>query len=275
MKHHSPIVVGLLLAAMLAVDAVAIVWLSQDPGFALAAILYDALVSAQLGVVCLWAISSARDSVRASLGTIAAVLAASVPSAYLRWLSFGEACGIYGGFVVMLIAVLWGLKRTKFWQRLTGIPPTVWQFSLAHLLAAMTVVAVLITLMRRSEFVAADSELWRFLTVLTLSDALVVVATTVAWAAPWHWLPRLAVACAVTGFLGALNALGIAKGLMGHELAKYFALDEKAMDLVAYAVIMCIVIFTWLELAPILPHARRAASLPPAGADASSHDRGA
>jgi hypothetical protein len=267
MKQHAPLITGLLLAATLVVDAIAIGWYAETQPVSRAAILYDALISAQLAIVVLWAVFSARSSLSGWVASIAAVIAASIPAVGLGLLSVAEGCGLYGSFVAILAAMLWMIRRSRLWQRLTGAPATTWQFSLMHMLAITTIVAVLITLLRSSPLVSPGTELWQFITLLTVGDALVVATTLLAWANDSHTMARLAAACGAAATLGVIEAMIVDSGLLGAQLA--LSLDRNLIDFMAYTVIMAVVIFVWLELVPLVPHARRAASLPPAGADAS------
>ncbi len=255
MKQQSQILFWLLLAATAAVDVVAITWLLRAGPESRASFLYDALVSSQLALVCLWAVFTARHMFWAWSGTIAAVLIASQATARLIGLSFSEACGIYGSYAAMLAAVLWILKRTAAWRRLTGTNAAAWQYSMGHLLAAMTLIAVLIATLRGSELLTGAADLWKFLTVLTVADVALTVATIVLWASQRPLLLRLARALAVAGAIG------------GFEIFVALLLrQESTVPFMAYTIIMSLVIFVWLELVPIICRDRRVESPPSAGA---------
>lgn len=255
MKQQSHTLFWLLLAATAAVDVVAVTWLLRAGPESRASFLYDALVSSQLALVCLWAVFTARQVLWAWCGTIAAVLMASQVTARLIGLSFSEACGIYGGYAAMLAAVLWILKRTSVWRRLTGANAAAWQYSMGHLLAAMTLIAILVATLRGSELLTGAADLWKFLTVLTVGDVALAVATTILWASQRPLLLRLARACAVAGAIG------------GFEIFVALLLrQESTVPFVAYTIIMSLVIFAWLELVPIIRRDRRAESTSPASA---------
>src|SRR3972149_3188012 len=212
MPQRSPIICWLLLSATLAVDAVAIMWLSIAEEWSFAAYLSAALVSSQLALVSLWGVFAARRALWGWIGAIAAVLAVTQPMVRLAGLWFAGACGIYGGYVAMLAAALWILKRTAYWRRLTGAPPVVWQYSLGHLLAVMTLVAVLIGSLRSSALLVGAPEAWRFFTMLTVGDVLVTLVTTIFWAVDRHGILRLGAAWGAAALIGGIEITAIVTG---------------------------------------------------------------
>jgi hypothetical protein len=254
-KQQSQILFWLLLAATASLDAIAIAWLLEAGPESRASFLYDALVSSQLALVCLWAVFTARQLLWAWCGTIAAVSMASQVTARLIGLSFSESCGIYGGYAAMLAAVLWILKRTTAWRRLTGTNATAWQYSMGHLLAAMTLIAVLVATLQGSELLTGAADLWKFLTALTVGDVALAVATTVLWASQRPLLLRLARACAVAGAIGGFEIF-----------AALLLRQESTVPFIAYTIIMSLVIFAWLELVPIIRRDQRVESASPATA---------
>lgn len=267
MKQHAPLITGLLLAATLVVDAIAVGWYGETQPVSRAAILYDAIISAQLAIVVLWAAFSARSALWGWVASVVAVTVATIPAVALGVLSFAEGCGAYGSFVAILAAMLWMIRRSNLWQRLSGATRTTWQFSLMQMLAITTIVAVLIVSLRHLPPSSLVATSWQLVTLLTLGDTLVVVTTLLAWASDSHTMARLAAASGAAATLGVIEAMIVDSGLLGAQLA--LSLDRNLIDFMAYTVIMAVVIFIWLELVPLVPHARRAASLPPAGADAS------
>jgi hypothetical protein len=257
-KTQSPIIFRLLAAATLAVDSVAFVWLYTMGAVSSISFLYDALVTAQLAVLCAWCVFGARRAIwgwgAASVGVAVAgaAEAAALPAGFV------ELCGFYGVFVVILITVLWVVKRSTLWQRISGIPSQGWQFSMLQLLAAMTVVALLITALRHSEVLVAAPDLWKWVVVLSLADVILVTTTIFAWA--WgtrrksgqaHWLPRLGAALAMALALGAVELFLMRFGVLGQDLADYYQ-SGTISGMLAYLVKLTVVIFIWLELAPIV-----------------------
>jgi hypothetical protein len=256
----------LLVVATLAVNAVAVRWLSLVGELSIAAYFYEALISGQLAIVCLWSMFSARRALWGWIGAVAAVLAAALTTVYATQLSFVEACGVYGGYVTALAAALWVLKRTAFWRRLCGAGRTEWKYSMAILLAVMTLIAVLITSLRNSQLVSSASELWKFFAAMTLGDVILAVATTIIWAwtreRQWlpHWWPRLGVVWGFAGILGVIEHVCAVSGILGVDVATTLHRRAPAAEFVAYTLAMSLVIFVWLELAPIVPVAPRAGS---------------
>jgi hypothetical protein len=257
-KAYSPPLFWLLAAATAAVDAVAFVWLYTMGAVSSVSFLYDALVTAQLAVLCTWCVFGARRAIWAWGAAIVGVAAAGAAEAAALPAGFVESCGFYGIFVVILIAVLWVVKRSTLWQRISGLPSQDWQFSMLQLLAAMTVVALLITALRHSEVLVAAPDLWKWVVVLSLADVILVTTTIFAWA--WgtrrksgqaHWLPRLGVALAVALVLGAFELFLMRLGALGQDLASYYQ-SGTISGMLAYLVKLTVVIFIWLELAPVI-----------------------
>ena len=143
MKTYSPILVSLLLAATVAVDAVVVTKLLDAGQMSRVSFVYDALIIGQLSAISAWAVLGARRAWMGGLAVLAAVGVAGLLLARVAELSIAEACGIYGSFVAILVVALWVIKQTPLWRRLTKSGDGVsWQFSLGHLMLAMTAVAV-------------------------------------------------------------------------------------------------------------------------------------
>ena len=264
MKQHSPTLFWLLLAATIAVDAVAITWMVQAGPTSRAAFLYDALVTGQLAVICLWGAFAARRTWSAWVVTLIAVGVGGMLTARVAELPPAEACGIHGIYVALLAATLWVLKRTPAWRRLKGeANPAVWQYSLGHLLAAMTVVALLIGALRGSVLLTSGDDSWRFVVLLTLGDVVLVTATAFVWLwASWmpFWWPRLGAVFLPALAVGALETALAVAGALGSFFEESPATD--ALSLFAYTLTTSIVIFAYLELVPILDRDQRAVSPP-------------
>jgi len=256
-KTHSPIIFWLLAAATLAVDAVAFVWLTVAGPLSNAAFLFDALLTAQLAVLCTWCVFGKRRTFSAWAAAIFGGAAASWLEGAALNVGHFEWFGLHGAFVALLIAVLWVLKHSPIWERITGAPTRTWQFSVLQLMAAMTVVALLITILRRSELLSATPELWRWIAIMSVSDVVLVTTTILAWA--WgtnrksdqgHWATRLGAALVVALALGGIELYLMKLGILGLDAATK---DQNHIaGMFAYLVIQAFVIFTWLELAPIV-----------------------
>ncbi len=265
------VIFGLLLAATFAVDALVVAWYLEVGPESRMAVLYDALMAGQLAVVCVWAVFAARRPWLAWGVAVAAVGVVGTLTARLVELSFVEACGIHGLYVALLSLTLWMLKYTPSWKRrIENASNGNWQYSLGQLLAAMTVLALVITVLRSSVLLANIGEAWKFLAILTLGDVVLAASTVFVWlCTSWlpHWWPRLGAVCFPAFVVGGLETAIAISGALGTDVA--VIQSRTKFDLIAYTLIVTLVIFIWLELVPLVPHARRAASLPPAGTDAS------
>ena len=256
MTQRSPINAVLLAAATLALDAVAITWLAQASVLSEAPYLYDALVSAQLALVCLWAVFASRYTLVGWLAAIVAVLVVSTASTHISAeMTFAEEFGSNGSYVAALAIALWVLKRTEFWRRLTGAGPVVWQYSITHLLGVMTLVAVLVVSLRHTELL---TEWWKPLVALTVGDVVIAVATTVIWAGKEHAVIRLAAICAAAIVVGLCEAP--AQTIVPTVPPTSFSRFHLWVEMVVYTLIIALVIFAWLELVPIVPISRRTRS---------------
>lgn len=227
---------------------------------------YDSLATSQLAVVCIWARFTYRPSWFAWLGVLVAVVVCAVLGFMFGGLGRGESFGIYGIFAALMAFALWVAGGTSGLQQLARLGKNAWQFSLTQLLAAMTVIALLVTLLRTSDLLFGSIPLWQVLAVLTVSDALVVLATLLVWMRPWHWLQRFAAALAMAIAIGFMQTIATNMGLLGSTLVSSFQ-NDLPPDLVG-RIILASVIFAWLEIGGIVPVDRRAEATPPAG-DAS------
>ena len=265
MKQQSQIILWLLLAATAAVDAVAIQWLRESGTMSQAVFLYDAMVTAQLSIVCIWCVLGTDRTWAAWIAAIAAVSGVSIVNARILELSLAEAAGIYGSYFVLLGVVLWALKRTRFWRQLVGTEGSAtWQYSLSHLLIAMTVLALLIGALRGSSLLLDSADSWKSFVVLTIGDVLLATSTLVVWLwTSWRpqWWPRLAAVLVPAMAIGALEALLAFSGALGEDYANVQAYSPFGM--VAYTLIASGTIFIYLELAPLILRTRPATSLPP------------
>lgn len=269
MNSQSKTVVGLLLAATFAVDLVVANWLAELGPLSRIAYVYEALITAQLAVVTIWAVLGFGPAPAKWIAVAAVVGISGLATARLEELTRVESVGIYASFVILLALTLWTLKQTYFWQRLSGMPvENLWQFSLTHLLIVMTAVALLIGAMRHS-FVFTVIDLWKSYTLLTIGDVLLATSTIIAWrwacSAPARfpfWLPRFGVVSVIAFAVGIAETMLALSGTLGQTFAT--DLGRAKFDLVAYAYVSAFVIFIYLELTPIVHRHQPATSVPPA-----------
>lgn len=255
MKSHSKILFWLLVAATLAVDAVAIAWLVEDGPMSRAAYLFDALVTGQLAVVCIWGVFAARRMWSSLLAIGIAVMTSTALEVWAAWMSARESFGGYASLAAALVAALWILKQTPLWRKLAPRSPSGWQFSVGQVLVVMTLVALLLASLRKSELVS-DPDQWKFLAAVVICNVLLVLACVLssAWMRTW-WL-RLAFDCAVAILLGVCLTFAASAGWLGQLMTLHF--NQEVIPNTAYMVVISLVLFAWLELAPILPNLRRA-----------------
>jgi hypothetical protein len=259
MIQRSPINVVLLAVATLALNAVAITWLARASARSEAAYLYEGLATAQLALVCLWAVFAARHAWSGWLVTIVAVVVvAAVTSHILTESTFAEELGSDGSEIALLAMALWVLKRTEFWQRRTGSDPVVWQYSITFLLGIMTLVAVLVVSLRHTQLLV---DWWQPLAALIVGDVVVAVATTVLWAGKEHIVTRLAATCAAAIVVGLCEAPAQVQTTVPAPPTG-FSRFQLWVEMAAYSLIVALVMFIWLELVPIVPISRPAESAP-------------
>lgn len=247
MKECSPITFWLLLAATIAIDAVVFSQIGEDAPAALAPMLvyfvvaFDALLVGQLCVVCIWATLGTQRVVWLPI-----LIAPFVPTYFRTMLSglgnhFSDSYWIYfplyGLATAALVMALWILRGTSFWRRRTGVAHT-YQYSLAHLLVVMTVVAILAATMRANP-TFGDAK-W-LNGAFTGCIVLLAVCAVLIWSQPWHWLRRLAATLGVALLLGTAIWLLASFG------------PPSLLVFSAYFLIQATVLNAWLGLTPILP----------------------
>jgi hypothetical protein len=267
MKSPPGILFWLLVAATAAVDVVAIAWLVEGGPSSQAVFLYDGLVTGQLSVVCIWSVLGSKHMWTAWAAALMALGAAVALNVRVVELSLAEACGIYGTFVALLVLSLWTLEHLKFWRQIAGsVPGAAWQYSTFHLLAAMTIVALLIVALRGSSLLMTSEVSWQSFAMLTIGDVVLAVATLVVWQwSTWQtlWWPRLAAVCVPALAIGALEISLALSGALGdyYEAVQVYS----PFGMVAYTLVVSIVIFAYLELAPIVDRPRVSPAPPDAG----------
>lgn len=195
------------------------------------------------------------------LSVLVAVLVCTAVDLWGAWFSAGESFGMSAMVAIAFMVALWILKRSRFWKRIADHQIAVWQFSVAQILIAMTVCALLITALRRSELVQ-DVELWKFLVAHTMCDVAVVLITTVLWAKLQPWPIRLAAVLAGALIAGALLTTVEATGIAGAYVGDSF---KDLVPNTAYTILISLIVLIWLELAPIVPIRRRTMSISSAG----------
>ncbi len=254
MPQRSPVIVWLLFAATLCVDAVA--WTAaKSPHGPYWELIYDALAAGQLGVVCIWSILRPRANVATRVAPWIAVIIASVAATY-----FGETRNVwqivpyYGLHVALLLMALWLLVRTRYWEHRTGSARE-WKYSVAQLLIVMTVVGLLGATLRGNEIFedAAAAALFIF------GSVAVAVASLVSWTAARHILIRLA------GALGVALAVGLVVWLVVSIVfaAAYGPREIPPLFTVtifsSHYLIQAVVLSTWIALGQVLPLSAEAA----------------
>jgi hypothetical protein len=259
-KPHSQILFWLLVAATLAVDAVALAWLVQAGPMTRAAYLFDALVSGQLAVVCIWAVFAARRMWLSLLAIAVAVIVSTALDVWAAWMNAQESFGIYAALAAAIVTALWILKQTPFWRRTVKPAQFGWQFSIGQVLVVMTIVALLLASLRNTELVAGASE-WKYLAAVATCDVLIVLVCVLSSILLRDWWVRLAAACAAAIVLGVAITFTATTGWLGELMIVEF--NQEVVTHIVYLLVIAMVIFAWLELAPILP-VRRADAAPPA-----------
>jgi hypothetical protein len=252
MSQRSPAIFWLLLAATIAVNAVVF---SRVPSVTFPAPFYleiacDALIVSQLNLVCIWSVLSSKRIrwLPALLAPVAAAFVASIFSVVpINFVDeFKLSLAEYGLEAAVLVVALWIFRGTHFWRRRTGAEHE-WKYSVAQLLVAMTVVAVLIMAMRDGPFFGDTT----FLNIaFTSSMAILAIWSVFVWSTSLHWPTRLA---AVLGL--ALVFGGV------FWLAADFPRDISFAFTMHY-LIQAIVLSAWLGLGPMLPLTALSATAP-------------
>jgi hypothetical protein len=247
MPQRSPIIFWLLLSATLAVDVAILVLVAeeQNPTAAYLMVIFHALILSQLSIICIWsAFSTTPNTWRRIAPVLAVVTAALMAGQFTRYpeSNFTTYLGDATLRAVEVLAGLWLLQRTSYWRRRNGTAHT-WQFSVLHVLAAMTITAILITLLRRNEYFGDDR--WTNI-AFACSDVALVMASVILWSFSWTWVLRFASVIGIAIVLGE-GAVAIIYGQVGDVGMSAFNI------LHAYYLIQAIVLSLWLAVGPILP----------------------
>jgi hypothetical protein len=245
-SQRSPVILLLLAAATLALDAVAIYWLRAAPTAFVAGVLCDALCFSQLGLACIFAVFNPGRRVWSVLIVVAALGIAVVATAKLFDDRIWEMIAFLGTYATLLILSLWTVKHTRLWPADGAATRGIWQFSVGQLLALMTVVAVLLVMFRGSELIPGAE----VATDVATSSAL-VVAALVIWVRPWHVLLRLATLLFVAGLLGLADWIHASWSANSDFGSRAGEIPISIAD----SAIQALVIFIWLEVGRIIPRA--------------------
>jgi hypothetical protein len=189
MKQRFAIIAALFIAANLCADLVAWKTLTLGPGQYYSEVAYFALLSAQLSVACMWSAFRVRSKVWATIVPIAAAVAAAFAYGVVYQHRELEFVPYFILQASLLFAGLWLFKRSRFWRRRSG-SKELWQFSVAHLLVLMTIVAVLTLLLRQSGLFGNDT-LGLILVFLGCTVAIALLAVFI-WSLNIHWFLALA-----------------------------------------------------------------------------------
>jgi hypothetical protein len=247
MPQRSPIIFWLLLSATLAVDVVILVLVAeeQNPTAGYLFVTFLALILSQLSIICIWsAFSTAPNTWTRIAPVFAVVTTALMAGQFTRFpeSNFTTYLGEFALRAVAVLAALWFLQRTNYWRRRNDTAHT-WQFSVLHVLATMTITAILITLLRRNEYFGDDR--WTNI-AFACSDLALVMASVILWNFSWNWILRLASVIGIAVLLGE-GAVAIIYGKVGN-------IGMSAFDILhAYYLIQAIVLSLWLGVGPILP----------------------
>jgi hypothetical protein len=249
MPQRSPIIFRLLLAATFAVDVVVLQVARErqlSSGY-LTVVVYALFVS-QLSVVCIWSALRTAPTAVSRTAPICAVAIVSLmaawftpmPSSLNGWTVYANYLGYFGLHALVLLASLWILQRTNYWQRRTRVKRTL-QFSLTHMLIVTTVTAILAALSRNNVFLGGGR-------AANISVAFCCVtlgfASAAVWSLSWNWVLRLAGVIAVAALLGVALVSIFFRPYMGFDVFTVFH---------AYYLIQAVVLSLWLGIGPILP----------------------
>src|SRR5450755_1392180 len=104
--QRSPVILALLAAATLALDAVAIHWILAAPIAVAAGILVDALCFSQLGLACVWAVFQPGRRIWGALVVSVVLLLATVTTVELFDFRVWEMLAFLGTYATLLILSL-------------------------------------------------------------------------------------------------------------------------------------------------------------------------
>jgi len=232
----------LLLAATLLVDAVAVYWLYSDTYRTAADTLLEALSVSQISLLCIWSILGSHRRVLVPLVPFAAAAVVVAAADPLNRLRFADAAAEKGFHVAGIMALLWILKRTPWWQR--DISPAAresWRFSLSQLIVVMTFLGVLVAFLGHTD---EPPGLWRD----TLPPFIYgYVFLAVGAVLVWRWVPN--------AFLRLLLTIAIAFVVAVKPVVE---VREYWLSTLSFYLIQAPFLWMWLELGQIITRPKRA-----------------
>lgn len=250
MPQRSPILVALLFAATLAVNAVVAFWMATQTSGLLLGMLFYALTFAQLNVLAVWAVFSrsrmgwrwvapvAGGLAFAAVWSVVTLLGPNGPPPQISNLAFlMTLSGFFWLHVTAAMGLLWMLKSMGVLS--THRDSAVdfrWQFSIGNLLVLTTVGCVLLTLFVANELLQSGVG---YILELVAINVLLLAAVAFGSSRSWHWLLRLALSAAAAIVIGLIS--------------KAFVRNMPGFDFATYSLIQALVTCAWLELGPILP----------------------
>jgi hypothetical protein len=237
MPRNSPVIFWFLLAATLSLDAVSISWIFVQDFAPASGTLYIALAFAELSALATWALLRHDFGVRWLVPFLAGIaVGCTMMLAQQERTPELEIFFTYTGlmwahtFVAMLI--LWLLQPTSILYGFVGHSNRRWQYSVMHLLVAMTVLAVFCVVLQRGQLLVDERS--NVLT-LCLANTVLLVLVLLAVQQIQLWPFRLAVALSA--------ALSIAAICSSTSLA--FA---NQLNSYAFNSIQAIVLWSWIEV---------------------------
>jgi hypothetical protein len=248
MLQRSPIIVGLLFAATLAVDCVSVYWLWDSPFGRHSGPIFMALSYGQISLLAAWAVLQRRQiGWRWLAPLIASLLSAAIllmtfslndrvtlptdvtVAEFYRYLT-----GIYVVYAAPALLSLWLLKPSPLVRRAGGSdrrPP--WQFSVGNLLILITGTSLLLPVLVENELLG-DVALKQ--SAVIAGNLALLVTIVIVSSQAWQWLIRIGASLAAAITIGGVCELS------GVEI-----------DFVPYYLIYGTILIAWLELGPVLP----------------------
>jgi hypothetical protein len=254
MTQRSPIIAWLLLAATVAVFAVSVSWLATAGSDASAnslvtwgvhigntlqaLVLYDAIATACVSIVVIWAAFESRWRLGRWLAIVDTVAIAAAPPAAFEILPATSTAGYFGGQALLVALTLWIVRQFERFQRSEGSQPTDrWKFSMFDLLALTTGVAVVLGLLNRGDVLHSG---WMKVFAPSIAcNAALAVAAVLLKAYQRAFLNRVVILTSVALVLG---------------IALSFAPNRQAGDEMAGNLIQVILLIAWIELGGIVKH---------------------
>lgn len=247
----------LLLLATLCVDAVAAYWWGIVGGGEASMALYYGLIFSQLSVMCIWASRCERTTRYVWIAPFAAGLVAAWITATL--IKSGIAADpvwilvflcLFWIHAAALLALLWIWNQTRYGAPENRIGDTrPWQVSIMQFLVVTFVVAVLLTVWRKTpslnESSGSDWIPW------AINNVLVAIGAVVCFRISWSFFPR------ITLFFAWALCLGLVLGLVLSKMRD--SLDEGSFALWTNLV-QAIVLLIWLEVGGISSRAEQVSS---------------